>query len=982
MEGMAAASSLFYLPAGSGFADTLASHLLQQYPHPERLLILLPNRRSILSMRQAFLANSEGKALLLPRMVALGDLDEKAILRYGKPDEATLAALQALPPAIDTMKRHLDLAQLVSAYYEARHHPMRMDQTYQLAVDLASLLDELQRERCDLSKIDTLAPAEFAEEWQQTLDFLKIIRDYWPEMLASGGVTDPWLRRNRLLEILAECWRKQYPDYPVIIAGTTGSTPAVADVIKVVATLPDGAIYLPACDMDMNQEAWNGMDSTHPQYGLKVLLDKLGMPREKILPLIPASKTHTERLRWLSQSFLPAEFSDTWRISSGFSAQPAVSGCFYLTVPSLRQEAQMIALLMREALEYTDKTVALVTPDKTLARQVRAQMVRWGIMPDDSAGVPLHHLPAGNFLLLLLEAIQENFSAVTTLNLLKHPLCRLGKTPGEIRGIIHKIEKAAMRGIQPIGLLSLSERVRSDNAATAMLKHLVEAVAPLQLLIAEEESGGVDAHPLPQLLTALLEVSSYLTRDADGAILLWRGQEGTTLRDLLESLIAYGSTLTCDLYEGRLFLRSILAQTTVRENWQQHPRIHILSPMEARMIRADRIILSGLNEGSWPAHTEAEPWLNRAMRNALGLPPPEYQIGLLAHDFYSLVAMPEVFITRSRKDGGAMTLPSRFIQRMQAVLEIAAAEDTIPLTTWQQHPVLEWSAALDTPENTLPPLAAPAPCPPAEVRPYTYSATALEILLRDPYAFYAKNILKLELLKPLGLLPGVAEFGMAVHAALDEFARHAGWQQSNPYDYLLTKGMEAFQPYAQFSPIIHALWWPRFERIAQWILLQPVPEKGCLTEQKARWEIPGTDGKILILTARIDRIDIADSGYKIIDYKTGSPPTLRQIALGLGIQLTLAATMVEEGCLSDDLQHKPYEALHYWSLHGGMKGGTIRDIPLAEAPALIDDIKTKLVPLLQEYQSGKRSYPAMPDRRIALRYNDYYHLARIGEWGR
>src|SRR5690606_40649772 len=103
----------------------------------------------------------------------------------------------------------------------------------------------------------------------------------------------------------------------------------------------------------------------------------------------------------------------------------------------------------------------------------------------------------------------------------------------------------------------------------------------------------------------------------------------------------------------------------LRPRFGRHPRLFIWGPLEARLQHADRIILGGLNEGTWPGDASIDPWLNRPMRAELAIEPPERRIGLAAHDFASGASAGGVVLTRALKVGGAPTVASRWLLRLR-----------------------------------------------------------------------------------------------------------------------------------------------------------------------------------------------------------------------------------------------------------------------------------------------------------------------------
>jgi ATP-dependent helicase/nuclease subunit B len=251
------------IPAHQPFLDRLIEPLLGW--DRERLadaLLLVPSRRACLAAREAFLRLAGGAPLLLPRVVPIGEPDEAELLL-----DAALGF--ELPPAIGPLRRRLLLTRLILA----RSPEMAHEQAVRLSGELERFLDEAHNEEVDLAALDELAPTDLAEHWQETVVFLRLVRDAWPAVLAEEGRIEPARRRRLLLDALAARWRRSPPAGPVIAAGITGTVPCVARLLALVARLPEGAVVVPALDQTLDEAGWRGVGPSHPQHGLRRLLE-------------------------------------------------------------------------------------------------------------------------------------------------------------------------------------------------------------------------------------------------------------------------------------------------------------------------------------------------------------------------------------------------------------------------------------------------------------------------------------------------------------------------------------------------------------------------------------------------------------------------------------------------------------------------------------------------------------------------------------
>ena len=244
-----------------------------------------------------------------------------------------------------------------------------------LAADLGNLMDFIESEEVDLAALENLAPEEYAEHWAKTVDFLKIVTEHWPAYLRDNGLVSPTARRNRLMEFEAARLVTNPPAGPVIAAGSTGTVPATARLLKVIASLPNGAVVLPGLDLSLDEESWASLAKhpEHPQTGMTELLNKLGATRDDVR-YVQGSQPNVERrarLKFVSEVLRPAGDTDRWQTflkTEDASLPTALAGLQTLETPTAHDEAEAIALILRSTIETPGKTAALITPDRTLVQ--------------------------------------------------------------------------------------------------------------------------------------------------------------------------------------------------------------------------------------------------------------------------------------------------------------------------------------------------------------------------------------------------------------------------------------------------------------------------------------------------------------------------------------------------------------------------------------------------------------------------------------
>jgi ATP-dependent helicase/nuclease subunit B len=963
------------------FLQTLAAGLLADPTPLADHLVLLPSRRACLGLRDEFLELADGRPLLLPRMQPVGDLEADELLLD---PEVELD----LPSALSPIRRRLMLTRAIVARRNPRDgREIPHEQAVRLAGELAAFLDELADEGVPLEKLEQLVPDELARHWQLTLEFMNVLRVVWPALLEVEEAIDPAGRRARLLQAAAGRWPERPPAPRVTAAGITGSLPAVARLLAVVARLPGGCVVLPGLDREMPDADWRALGASHPQWSLRRLLDIMQVERAAVRPWHQEGTRRSRRLLW-REAMRPATGGESLQDRPVLSAD-VLDGLTTVTAPDLAAEATEIALRLRQAIVTPGRRAALVTADRNLARRVVAELTRWEIRADDSAGVPLDQSPPGSFLLLTAHMILDGSSPATLLSALKHPLASGGVEQGEFRRYVRALERALLRGPRPagglaglIGLLQTRDPdepwrvpVRADDL-TRWLERLKAAAAPFQALV------QVGTAPLGELLRAHLAFAEALAADGRGdPAELWAQAAGIVAQRVVGELVQAADTMPeVPVSAYPALLAVIMGQHAVRPTAPAHPRIAILGQFESRLLHADLVIIGGLNEGVWPRNPDAGPWLNRAMRERLGLPPVEQLVGTAAHDLVSLACARSIVLTRARKnETGAPTIPSRWLARLEATLRASGLVPPVE-PPWQA-----WAAMLDEPQSTRWPVPAsrPEPRPPAAMRPRVLWATDLEKLMRDPYSFYAKTILQLRPLEPIDAAPGGAERGQVLHAILAEFVRHCdgGWPP-DPLGALKRIGQRHFAP-LDHRPEVWAFWWPRFLAVAEWMVQ---------TEQQRRTraarilgEVQGeavfpTEAGPFTLRARADRIEALPGGQvTIVDHKTGTPPDKRDVATGRAPQLLVEALIAKAGGFAELGAMDP-AALEYFALRGGTPAGEVREAANLPVPDLMARAGEGLARLLSFFADPATPYIAMPRPAVSRYPGDYDHLARAAEW--
>ena len=948
---------VYSIPAHRSFSDALASGLIKAIGDPMTLArgrLLLPNNRAVRTVTEAFVRASNG-GLVLPRLIAIGDPDIGERIG-GALDPLNLAV--DVPTAIDPLERQLLLARLLRAEGESAAEAMR------LAAELAQTMDQLAVEEVPHSRLpDAVAEStDLAGHWLRSIERFTAILDRWPAILAERGVIDLAERRSRLLHSLSRQWAERPPEGFTIAAGITTSAPAVADLLARVARLDQGAVILPAlADVrTMSQDEWEGLgpdeegrgEETHPQFHLKRLIHRIGVAREEISVWRSGGRATSSaaRGRAIANALVAAPYSAKW--TGLASSERRLTGIRVAELPDPASESQAIAIALREAVETPEQTAALVTPDRNLAARVAAHLQRWEIDADDSAGQPLSQTPAGTLLLAVAAAAIENLAPVPLLTLLKHPLVGAeGESRLEWLESVRGLD-LALRGPRPGAGIDGLDQHFEEKKADRPWRQIRQLVAPL--------THGLGTS-LAALAAALREMAGRLAGEK-----AWRGPDGRLAAELLGELEQSPDAAIISLADEDVLpiLRSLMDGMPVRRPYGGHPRIFIWGLLEARLQKADLMILGGMNEGVWPSLPSPDPWLAPQIRRVLQLPGLEFRTGLAAHDFMSALGAPRVLLTRARRDSRSPTVASRLWLRLQAMTGGVTRDQRLE----RLASALDASAVVD-------PATRPAPNPPVEARPKRIAVTDLDRLKADPFAFYAKAILKLRPEEPVDAEHHAAWKGTAVHEVLEHWFKEDGCDPS-----LLADRARAMIANDAIHPMLRALWSPRLMEAVEWIAAEAAKDKEAgrnpvIAEEFGEAEVAG-----VTLFGKVDRIDrLPDGRLAIVDYKTGQAPAKRAVTEGFALQLGLLSLIARDGGFKGIRGEAG--AHEYWSL--AKKNGRIgyRQSPDGDdgPEAFVERALRHFAQAAEKWLLGTEPYEAKLNPAYAP-YEDYDQLMRLEEW--
>ena len=982
---------VYSIAAHRGFADALVAGLVPRYSGPEfglaRLALLLPSSRARRTVSEAFIrhAGEQGNpGLLMPRMAVVGDLDL---------DEALGPLLDPLgadiPAAVDPQRRLFALADLIAGIM-GENAPTGAT-LLRLARETGATMDRLLVEGIGPEELVGDAVLDLfgslSGHWQDSLRVFATVQAKWLGRLQEWNRLDAAARRNRLFDFAAESWKRSPPGTPIVAAGVTSAAPSLARLLRVVADLDEGAVILPDFDLTMPTDVWDELGRagaapepgdtpfarddavSHPQYHLKLLLNRMGVAREEVQPWhrkgLAASPP--ERSHAIGSLFLPPEASKTW-IELPVEKR-RLAGVRIMQAATPEEEAQAVALLVREALDDAEKRVAVVTPDRPLARRVVHHLARWNILADDSAGRPLAQTAAGRAFLLTAEVMAENAKAVPLMALLGHPLADGGMERGTWLRHLRTVERELRgprleTGLRPIR--AVVEKLVPTHKQLGDWWQLTEAaIAPLLEYQPDQTAR------LSDLIDTIAMAAENLCGEK-----LWAKEDGRSLAQFVEDFRLHAREAQFEIRPRDVarVLVDAMEPVAVRPPYGGHARVQVLGLLEARMNRADIVICAGLNEGVWPGRGSVDALLAPPVLRALGVPGADFRIGLSAHDLAGALGAPEVVLSRSARDESGPTIPSRFLLRVQALLG-----DLLPKNTDTRAIDLA-RAMVRTPEAPVYPR--PRPMPNADQRLVDISATALDRLRGDPYQFFAGKIMQLQALDALDASPSPAWQGEVAHQILEE------WHRADPKPPIVEIMKRVFEE-RNVHPLMRGLWQPRLERALEWVEHEVAGYGDREVVAVEAWGEMHVDG--VRIHGKIDRLDrYADGTLAIVDYKTGSPPSSKMVEQGYALQLGLLGMMAER----DGFKAASGEAtgFEYWSLAKAKTDGNPFGFGYVETPLKVGSKRSGLppedfLPTTAAYLDGAIAAWIKGDEPFTARlnpdypgYDTYDQLMRLDEW--
>jgi ATP-dependent helicase/nuclease subunit B len=901
------------------FLPSLYKGLLERYPTSSwhQLTLVLPTQRAAESWHRLLMQEIK-MPLLWPKIVTLGD-------SQGLLDCVQHIAMPLLKPL--TKQKYL--------WHMTEHiaQQTRWDAEHALTA-AGAILQLLTVSALEDISLATVIKAGLEAYQGTSQELWWNLATSWVEKSQVEGWIDPVSWRAWLIS----AWQQEIAEHglrnPVVAAGSTASHRVTGKLLAKIACAPEGAVILPGY-------IHNAAKISQPHSGMDRWKQRFANEMEVQPWTEPTALPDQGRAALVQVAFTEAIEATTL----------VFKGIEFAECKSEEAEARLIAMRIRKA-QAENHSILVVTNHRYLRQRLADLLSCWHIAPEMSTDQGQQRTQAAIVASLILDVTneQEPFAAVPLLALLSHPWVVIG-TVLQHQRCRQRLEHEVLRGL----------RLLPGHAAIG------EAIDRLQ-----DEAMS----QWWRQLTAVLEVPPHRTLSAWGTwhqkIAEMLTQQRPEISELFSPLQIASTHIACEsgtIYQS--LLQRLLQSLPSTRKSQPTPGVSIFSAQEARLLSADIIVLAGLVEGNWP---ETSPALSLAPSfiAGIGLPAAEEAIAQAAHDLYSWLWAKQLLLTRAIKQGQRPALASRWWWRMEAWLTASGQWQSL-LVPGEQHQLAEMLFAGSVPETLV--YQPPAPCPPLSARLHQFSVTGVELLMRDPYGFYAKNILQLKPLDVLAESPSYKHFGIVVHSILEKLVHQAKpltlecWRKAMSYT-LKRYGLQVF-PMA-------VLWEQRLLRLGEAWCKHPL----AVTPLSVYAEISGSMALMATkkLQGKADRLhyDAATHRCLIIDFKTGTTPSEAEIRCGLAPQLPLLGLIAMNGGFAGMTPSAVTFA--YVRMTG-------RDPPLeltlfseATSEQWITTAKEGLNALMQIFLDPRTPYFCCPHGVEQLPYSPYAHLARWQEW--
>ncbi len=988
------------IPSQQNFFESLFEWLIKNFSKEiANVKIFLPNHRSCREFHQVFLQKTSNKSLILPKIRAISDISYEDFFDFLPSDDIKKIIDELLEIKVISGIDHLFFLSQKIQKLKLFGDNLDANQALNIATQLENLFNEIERDEINLDILSEIDDSDLSLHRQVTLEFLKSFHIQIKNSLIKDNVLLASSYQNFIVNKFVESLTKSGSEFPLIIAGSTGSLSAGKKLIKAIskqnnAKQNNGFVILHG----FNKEAEN-LPEHHPQFLLNELIKFLEIKPEIIEDIYNKNSqlSSQDRLNFITTTMLPSEESLKWQnlnllLDVKKVIQDLEKNFKIIVTKDELEEARIVSMILAEAVSQ-NKKCTVITNNPKLSQLLKYELNKISLNFNDSRNIGLSNSKLANFILLILELLENDFASYELLAVLKNPLFKNGKYSIPIQpkeSDLQKILKQFQDDTQNVPNFLHPELV--SRSLTQIIKDF-----EINILRQERSKFGIIGIEEKLKLLNNPDLSEFFANFYNDLSKLINLPNSVDISFYLKSLISVIENLTANQWQNLLekedaqielfeffeklklqnnfiidsknalqTFRILFSQISYFQKSDSFAPIQILATIEARLINCDLVIISSLNEGDFP-EIESENWLGKKIKKDLGIDKKLKKVGQNAYDFCNYLCNESVVLTRSLTKNGSVSICSPFLLKFETLCK----KLEIKLDSGQKYfELLKRSNSVKGFK-----IERPQPKPDIKFRPKKLAVTDISKLRSDPYSIYAKKILQLKELQKIDFEPSYAEFGSFIHKALEEFIK-------NPQkpEKFLENSYQIFEKYF-ISTQAKLVWWPKFESIFNGFLEQESQLQNSLNYTEIPVKLVLNE---ILINGKIDRITLGkDGSVAIFDYKTGQVSNAKDVILGNDPQLTIAALMLVEGVIENSIKNidiGKIDSLNYWKLSASSEN-EIKEIckKNEEIAILIMAAKAGISKLFEYFTDENNGYISAPNLQNYFE-NEYCHLARVKEW--
>ena len=732
-------NNIFNIKANYNFLESLSCWVIDKYGkdpiYLSQVTILLPSRRACRAFRDIILKQYKKNSIILPKIKAIGDIDiEEISLNIENITE--LEDFQKYSKSF--LKYHSLLIEEIRSFNKKTNLFGKNPTTNQLnliAKNLEEFLNEIDREELNLDNLENIDDADIASHKQKILLFLRNFGSNWRNILRKYQIKSETSYQNQLIDFYCQYLKNKEDNFSIIAAGSTGSLKSTSRLLKQIQKIENGFIFISSLDREISNDIFQNLTETHPQFMLKKLLDTLKISRSEICDIEFGNfqQRNTNLSKLLSYSSLPAEKTDIWTKINDIT-ENNIENFNLIECKNTSDEATAIAIIILKELEKKDNNIALITKDKNLAKTVKNLLFRFNVNIDDSKNNNLAESEAAQYLISIANLFNSDFKVSNLLSILKHKITRAGFEDIFYYHNLRLFELKIIRENFSLKNLEIISKRVKEFSNSDLEKWFDKIINILNIF-----NNIKDEDNFLEISKKNLECARELSKNYQNNILL-KDLNGTENIEIFINEIKDNiSTFKVEYEVYCKILKDFLSNYSLEEKQNHHPRLNILSPIEARIMNFETIIVSNLNEGEFGKQAPSQNWLSKKMRLDFGLHDLSRDNGVGGFDFANYLGNKNIYLTRSLSNNNSPTEKSHHLLKLETVIKAANIDDNFKNNHYWNSLSKNFYGEIKKEEDINIKIQAR---PPLFNSLEKVSVTDFSKWLRDPYYIYAKRIIK------------------------------------------------------------------------------------------------------------------------------------------------------------------------------------------------------------------------------------------------